>query len=179
MDKLKDFIDNNRKDFDNDLLPEGHLKRFETKLKGRRLIPSTHGRIALTLAAAALLMLFLWIRREAREEAHERATFTFACESEEEIEELRLYYRMQIYGVEAQIQELYAQGGEAPGSLELMEETERVIRMTYDFETDIFPLLPCSDAGVFVMTQQYSNSIGSLNIMLKQMKRIVTYKNYN
>ncbi|MDR1344738.1 MAG: hypothetical protein LBJ39_05225 [Tannerellaceae bacterium] len=178
MDKLKDFIDNNKNDFDNDLLPEGHLERFEKKLGDRKRIP-VRGLIAVTIAAAVLLTLFLRIQHEARYEVHDRMPFTFACESEEEIEELRLYYRMQIYGVEAQIKELYAQGEEAPGSFELMEETQRVIQTTYDFEENIFPSLPCSEAGVFVMTQQYGNSIGSLNIMLKQMKRIVAYEHHN
>jgi hypothetical protein len=176
MDKLKDFIDKNRGSFDSEPLPEGHLERFEKKLDSRKRVRKLnwwYGGIAVTVAAAVALFLFLKIEHETSVQH-----YVFTCEAEEEIEELRLYYQMQIYDVETQIKELYANGA-ARGSLELMEETERVIQTTYDFEADILPTLPCSDVGVFAITQHYNNSIGSLNFMLRQMKQIVTNESHN
>ncbi|MDR1500422.1 MAG: hypothetical protein LBI58_05525 [Tannerellaceae bacterium] len=168
MDKLKDYIGNNREAFDRVTPPEGHLERFRERigLSGRTNIFT---RTAIVAAAAILIVFFLRI-------GHEAGTGSdmpqYVCEAGDEIEELRLYYQMQIYDVETKIKELYA-FRQAPGSLELMEETEQVIRATHDFEANIFPSLPCSEAGIFVITRQYGNSIGSLNLMLRQMKRIV------
>ncbi|MDR1257864.1 MAG: hypothetical protein LBK65_01095 [Tannerellaceae bacterium] len=174
MDKLKDFIDKNRDSFDNEPLPEGHLERFEKKLANRKRSRQP-GRVAIAvaMAAAAALLLFLKIQHETSVKH-----YVFTCEAEKEIEELRLYYQMQIYDVETQIKELYANGA-TRGSLELMEETERVIQTTYDFEADVMPTLPCSDVAVFAITQHYGNSIGSLNFMLSRMKQIVTNGSHN
>ncbi|MDR1645089.1 MAG: hypothetical protein LBS05_04610 [Tannerellaceae bacterium] len=170
MDKLKDFISNNRMAFDEGIsLPEGHFERFEEKLRRRRLRSFVLAAVA--VAAAAGLLFFLPIGGDRSDALPGNVIFT--CEAEEEIEELRFYYNMQIYDVEAQIIDLYAGGG-MPGSIELMKETEQVIRTTCDFETDILPSLPCSEAGVFVLNQHYSNSLNSLNLMLNQMKRIAS-----
>jgi hypothetical protein len=166
MDKLKDFIDTHREAFDDDLLPEGHLERFEKKLKKKRNV-RRFSLIAVTIAAAAGLFFFLKIQSDMGDEPQQESIFT--CEAEEEIEELRLYYNMQIYDVETQIKDLYAYR-ETPGSLELLEETERVIQTSYEFEENILPTLPCSEAGVFAMNQHYSNSLNSLNFMLKRME---------
>jgi hypothetical protein len=177
MDKLKNFIDNNREAFDEgDLLPEGHLERFAKKLDRKR--NRRHLSLAvMTMAAAAALFLLLKIPGGPAED-DPRGASLFTCEAEEEIEELRLYYNMQIYDLETQIKDLYADG-KTPGSDELMKETEQVIRTTFDFEADILPSLPCSEAGVFALNQHYGNSLNSLNFMLSQMKQIThtTYHN--
>ncbi|MDR1918645.1 MAG: hypothetical protein LBQ65_03235 [Tannerellaceae bacterium] len=169
MDKLKDFIDTNREAFEDDLLPEGHLERFEKRLERKRY-GQRFRLAAVAMAAAVGLLLFLKIQSELNDYA--QPTVVLTCEAEEEIEELRLYYSMQIYDVETQIKELYAYR-DTPGGLELMEETEQVMQTTYDFEANILPTLPCSEAGVFAMNQYYSNSLKSLNLMLKQMERVV------
>jgi hypothetical protein len=169
MDKLKDFIDKNSAAFDaNDPLPEGHLERFEKRLGKKGNIRSL-SLLAVAMAVAAGLCLFLITQKGAREDPFPNDSL-FICEAEE-IEELRLYYHMQIYDIEAQIKDLYADG-RIPGSIELMEETERVIQITYDFETDILPTLPCSEQGMFAINQHYGNSLGSLNFMLEKMKQI-------
>ncbi|MDR1938029.1 MAG: hypothetical protein LBQ73_05980 [Tannerellaceae bacterium] len=169
MDKLKDFIDTNREAFEDDLLPDGHFERFEKRLEKKRN-RRRFSLAAVAMAAAVGLFLFLKIQSDLGDASQPEAVFT--CEAGEEIEELRLYYNMQIYDVEAQIKELYAHE-DTPGGLELMEETEQLLQTTCDFEANILPTLPCSDAGVFAMNQYYSNSLKSLNFMLKQMERVV------
>jgi hypothetical protein len=176
MDRLKNFIDKNREAFDEEFLPEGHLERFGKKLKKKRDI-RRFSLWSVTIAACAGLFLFLKTQSELTELPWQQPA-AFTCEAEEEIEGLRLYYTMQMYEVEAQIKELCT-GKETPGSIELMEESERVIRTTYDFEEKILPSLPCSDAGIFAMNQLYSNSLRSLNFMLKQMEQIVNTNHHN
>ncbi|MDR2118987.1 MAG: hypothetical protein LBP25_05595 [Tannerellaceae bacterium] len=170
MDTLKNFIDTNREDFDSDLLPEGHLERFEKKLERTKRLRQFRF-IAVAVAAIAGLLLFLKIQSDISEDSRPQPLI-FTCESGKEIKQLYLHYNRQMDEVEAQIKNLYAQG-ETSGSLELMEEAEQVIQSTYDFEADILPTLPCSDAGVFVINQHYHNSLESLNFMLKQMKKII------
>ncbi|MDR1557907.1 MAG: hypothetical protein LBS88_12905 [Tannerellaceae bacterium] len=175
MDKLKDFIGKNREAFDEDLLPEGHFGRFRKKLERKKKIRRL-SLWSISIAAGIGLCFFLKIQSERKDTHQQPALFT--CEAEEEIEELRLYYKMQMYEVEAQIKDLCA-GRETPGSIELMKETEQVIQTTYDFEAMILPSLPCSDAGVFAMNQHYSNSLRSLNFMLTQMEHIVNINYHN
>jgi hypothetical protein len=176
MDRLKNFIDKNREAFDEEFLPEGHLERFEKKLEKKRNI-RRFGLWIVTIAACTGLFLFLEIQNELAELPWQQPA-AFTCEAEKEIEGLRLYYTMQMYEVEAQIKELCT-SKETPGSIELMKETERVIRTTYDSEEKILPSLPCSDAGIFAMNQLYSNSLRSLNFMLKQMEQLVNINHYN
>ena len=95
----------------------------------------------------------------------------------EEIEELRLYYNMQMNDIISQMQEMYKQR-QTPGSEELLKETKRVLKDNYMFEETVLPNLPCSNDGLFAMNQHYSASVESLNIMLKQMER-VTNENDN
>jgi hypothetical protein len=174
MDKLKDFIGKNREAFDEEPLPEGHLERFGKKLERKKNIRRL-GFWSLTIAACAGLFFFLKIQNELADSSPQPAVFT--CEAEEELQGLRLYYTMQMYETETHIKELYA-ARKTPGSIELMEETERVIRTACDFEEKILPSLPCSDAGIFAMNQLYSNSLRSLNFMREQMEEVVS-SNYS
>jgi hypothetical protein len=175
MDKLKDFIDNHREAFDDDLLPERHLEHFEKKLGKKRRLRHI-GFAAITMAAAVGLLLLLKTQSGIGDIPLPE-TLTFTCEAEEEIEELRLYYNMQLYDVESQIKDLYAQK-ETSAGFAMMEESERIIQTTYDFEANVLPSLPCSDMGVFAMNQHYINSLESLNFMLDQM-RLVTHNEYH
>jgi hypothetical protein len=175
MDKLKDFIDAHREAFDNDLLPEGHLARFEKKLKPKRRLRKLAPAIV-TIAAATAALLILLKTQSNISPAPQQGT-TFICEAEEEIEELRLYYNMQIYDVETQIKDLHSHR-QTPGSSELMQATEHIIRTSCEFEENILPTLPCSEAALFAMNQHYGNSLQSLNLMLRQMQRVIN-SNYS
>jgi hypothetical protein len=176
MDKLKDFIDTHREAFESDLLPDGHFERFGEKLNRRKKVVRRFSLLAVATAAVASLFIFLMVQNEWKNNRRQPSVFT--CEAEEEIEGLRLYYNMQMYDVAAQIKDLYIVK-HTPGSRELMEESEQVIQTTFDFEENILPSLPCSDTGLFAMNQHYSNSLGSLNFMLEQMKQIVNNDYHN
>lgn len=110
MDKLKNFIDANRDAFKEDeMLPEGHFERFEQKLpKPRKNRAALYSLSAFAIAASiALLLLF---RLPEGPVCRNRAKTTAqTCETQEEIEELRLYYNMQMNDVLAQMKKLYKQ----------------------------------------------------------------------
>ncbi len=167
MDKLKHFIEANREAFENETPPEGHLERFERKLAVRRQRRTVlYGFSAIAVAATiALLLLF-------------RATDgtdipepSFACETQEEMEELRLYYNMRIHDLLVQMKALY-KDKQAPGAKGLMRESERVLADCHQFERTVLPTLPCSNDALFAMTQHYDNSLESLAFMLRQMEQI-------
>jgi hypothetical protein len=169
MDKLKEFIERNKSAFDCEPLPEGHLERFEKKL--RRQSPSILRRYLLPIvatAAAACLILF-FLRPQNNNDAEPSL---FVCDADEEMDELREYYNMRVYDMEEQIRTLH-EAHPTPGTRQLLEETENVIETVREFEADIFPTLPCTDNGLFAMTQQYEGSIGSLSFMLEQMESII------
>lgn len=178
MDKLKEFIDNNREAFDNDLLPEGHFERFEQKLpvaplKRQKPLYMLWG----SFAAAAVIALLLLLRLPGGStipDSGQRATAK-ASQAREEIEELQVYYQIQINDLMAQMKRLYDQE-QTPGATGLLKETQKILQDNYMFEETILPTLPHSNEGVFAMTQHYSNSLESLNFMLKQMERITRKK---
>jgi len=170
MDKLKDFINTHREAFEDDLLTAGHFERFgkklpEPKKRQKRWI----GLLATVAAAVIACLVILEIYTDIRDTPDPQSS-AFTCETQKEIDELRLFYNMQMNEMFAQIRTLYKRE-QVPGGLELLEETKKVIKISHDFEDNILPTLPCSDAGLFAMTQHYSTSLQSLNIMLKQMEQ--------
>ncbi|WP_297903599.1 hypothetical protein [uncultured Parabacteroides sp.] len=173
MDKLKNFIDTNRDAFEEDeMLPEGHLERFEQKLpKPRKNRVTLYSLSAFAIAASiALLLLFrLPGGTDMSDPALRSAAQT--CDSQEEIEELRLYYNMQMNDVLAQMKKLYKQD-RTPGAEELLQESKRILTDNYMFEETVLPTLPCSNDGLFAMTQHYNNSLEGLTLMLKQMRQV-------
>ena len=66
----------------------------------------------------------------------------------EEIEELRLYYNMQMSDIISQMQAMYKLQ-QTPGAEELLKETKRVLTDNYMFEETVLPTLPCSNAGLY------------------------------
>ena len=171
MDKLKDFIDRHREEFDNVDLPKGHLQRFERKLRrdphraSRYFLP-----IVSTVAAAACILAFLFItgRNDGTSPVNPNH---FVCEADEEMEELREYYRMRVYNVEEQIVGLYEEHP-SPATLAILQDFEDVAHEIRSFEENILPTLPCSNNGLNVINRQYSGSLESLGVMLEQMEAI-------
>lgn len=98
------------------------------------------------------------------------------CRQKTEIDELRLYYNMQMNDVMARMEILYKQQ-QSPGATGLLKETRKVLTDNYMFETTILPTLPCSNDGLFAMTQHYNNSLESLSFMLKQMEHVTNNNN--
>ena len=147
------------------MLPEGHFERFEQKLpKPRKNRAALYSLSAFAIAASiALLLLFRLPGGTSLPEPAQKTTAQ-TCEAQEEIEELRLYYNMQM-------KKLYKQD-RTPGAEELLQESKRILTDNYMFEETILPTLPCSNDGLFAMTQHYSNSLEGLTLMLKQMEQV-------
>ncbi len=107
MDELKNFIDTNREAFEDDLLPEGHFERFEQKLAAPRKSQATLYSLCAFAAAACIALLFLF-KLPGGTPLHTQpgqvATGQPICEVKEEIEELRLYYNMQMSDIISQMQ---------------------------------------------------------------------------
>lgn len=180
MDKLKNFIDTNREAFEDDLLPEGHFKRFEQKLAAPRKSRATLYSLCAFAAAACIALLFLFKMPGGTPLPQQKpvASQPHKCQMKEEIEELRLYYNMQMNEIISQMQAMYKQQ-RIPGSEELLKETKRVLTDNYMFEETVLPTLPCSNDGLYAMNQHYSTSLESLNIMLEQMEKMETNKKVN
>lgn len=177
MDKLKNFIDANREAFDNEELPEGHLERFGQKLpKPRKRRATLYALSTFAVAASIALIFLLRLPGGTGMPASQQKTSAQSCETKEEIEDLRLYYNMQMNDVLAQMKKLYKQD-QPPGAEELLRESKRVLTDNYMFEETVLPTLPCSNDGLFAMTQHYSNSLESLSFMLRQMERVTENQN--
>lgn len=172
MDKLKCFIDTNREAFEDDRLPEGHFDRFAEKLQEPRKKRLRVFSLCAFAAAASIALIFLLrIPGGTTIPDAKQMGIRHACEHHREIEELRLYYNMQMNEITAQIDSLYKKEN-IPGGDNVLEETKRVRTDNYIFEKTVLPTLPCSNVGLYAMNQHYSTSLESLNMMLKQMKRM-------
>lgn len=172
MDKLKNFIDANREAFEDEALPEGHLERFGQKLpKPRKRRVTLYALCAFAVAASIALLFLLRLPGGTGMPAGQPKATAPSCETKEEIEELRLYYNMQMNDVLAQMKKLYKQD-QTFGAEELLRESKRVLTDNYMFEETVLPTLPCSNDGLFAMTQHYNNSLESLSFMLRQMERV-------
>ena len=174
MDKLKDFIDTNREAFDQEFLPEGHFERFEKKLPAKSRNRAKIYSLMAFVAAACIALFFLFRLPGGTPIPQSQKTLSqqpHKCAMKEEIEELRLYYNMQMNDVISQMKEIYKQQ-QLSGAEELLQETKRVLTDNYMFEETVLPTLPCSNDGLFAMNQHYKSSLKSLNIMLKQMEKM-------
>jgi len=170
-DKLKQFIDAHRDEFDDIELPEGHQARFEKKLPSPRkrytLWYSVYG-----VAAAACIALLIFFKPSTDLFIEEDNPTANVCE----IDELQLYYTMQMNDVIARIEKIHEKDL-SPGSNELMLAMKEVLNDSGHFEDEILPTLPCNEEGFFAMNQHYKNSLMSLQIMLEQMEIVTEIDN--
>lgn len=167
-DKLKQFIATNREKFDEEALPAGHFERFDRKLpvpKKNRV--KTVSLIAFTAAACMALLFILQLPFG----FHGFDSSSYVCETKQEIEEVQLYYQMQMNAVIEQMEALYEQD-RTSGAAELLMESKKVLLETKKFEDEVMPTLPCSDEGIVVLNQHYGNSLGSMHIMLEYMEQV-------
>lgn len=166
MDKLKQFIDDHRDEFDEIDLPTGHLERFEKKLSSRKkrhtLWYTIYG-----VAAAACIALLIFFKPSTDLFIENDDPAANVCE----IEELQLYYTMQMNDVLAQIEAAYEKDV-SPGTTQLMQAIKGVLSDSDQFEEKVLPTLPCSEEGIYAMNQHYKNSLISLQIMLEQMENV-------
>ncbi|MDD2437614.1 MAG: hypothetical protein PHG27_05870 [Massilibacteroides sp.] len=172
MDKLKDFIENNKQAFDEVELPVGHAERFREKLNTQRRTRVKRN-VYLWIAVAACLGVLLTIRIQ-----FQKNNAADSCELTQEIQDVRMYYNMQITAVVSEMEELYKQKQSSAG-LGLLKESQVVLASTRDFENRIFPSLPCSEEALFAMSQHYDASITGMNILLKQMQNVTNEEKIN
>lgn len=163
MDKLKDFIADNRQAFEDLSLPEGHEERFREKLSRRKTRSIRRRAIWLAVAASIVGFLFVFHTQWGKE------TGSDVCELSMEINEVRMYYNMQLMATVTKMEMLYKQD-QSPGNLELLKQTQDVITSNLDFENRILPSLPCREETLFAMNQHYDASLAGMNILLDRMR---------
>lgn len=174
MDKLKNFIEANREAFDNETLPEGHFERFEKRLPEKQQNRAKVYSLFAFIAAACIALVFLLRLPGGTPMPSQQPSLSQQpqkCTMKEEIDELRLYYNMQMNDIIVQMKKIYKLQN-TPGTEELLEESKRILTDNYMFEETILPILPCSNDGLFAMNQHYSSSLKSLNIILDQMEKM-------
>ncbi len=175
MDKLKDFIDTNKSAFEEEALPEGHRLRFEKKMNTRRK-KQLRWSLQIGLAAAASLALFFywWFPGDLRQPAAGQMS---ECMLRREMQEVRLYYSMQIDETVLQMETLYRHQP-VSGVKEIFQESKQVLAETKAFEKEIFPELPCSEKSMVAINQHYGSSLECLETMLEQMKALKQKHNH-
>lgn len=167
MDKLKQFISDNREAFDRMELPKGHQLRFEQKLPHRRNSFRRYSLYALAAAASVAILIVFTLPFRGVERSMMQRTVT--CHTAAEIDNLRLYYNMQMNEVIAQM-EAFNPGENEVEKKQLLEESARVMEASKRFEEAVIPQLPCAQETLYAMTQHYTTSLQSLNFMLRQME---------
>lgn len=172
MDELKNFIDRNRADFDEVELPVGHTVRFCAKLEVQKRSAKRRRVIGVVAIAACLGILF------AVQIQYNKEQTANTCELSMEINEVRLYYNMQLAETIARMEALYKEH-QTPGSLELLRQTQEVIAVNREFENKVLPDLPCSEEALFAMNQHYDASLSGARILLRQMERVVDMESVN
>lgn len=169
MDRLKDYIQQHREAFDDVSLPEGYEERFAARLERedtKKTVPLW--RKVLPLAAAVALFFCLsvpfWMQQRSKPDA-------YVCELHSEMGELRTYYRMEI---EDHLMELETASRENPSEAvrHLLEAGLQIEASCQQFDQQVLPTLPCSDEGIFVINQQYRNSLNSMQILCQQLNRV-------
>lgn len=164
----------NREAFDGEPLPEGHFERFEQKLgypdKSRTL---RYALYAFAVAACiALLFLFRFPETTFLHPSPDKVmTAQPTCGIEQEIEELRLYYTMQMNDILTQMRAIYS-CRQYPGVAELLQDTQQLLAENDMFEETVLPELPCSSDGLYAMNLHYTSNIETLLFLLKQMENM-------
>lgn len=171
MDKLKQFINNNREAFDVEELPAGHELRFNEKLPNKQNSFRQYSLYVLaTVASAALLIILIFPFLSNK---HSKAPKD-PCSTASDIKNLRLYYNIQMNEVIEQM-EAFDPGNNKEAKRQLLEESARVMAASKLFEENVIPKLPCSEEALYAMTQHYSTSLQSLNFMLEQMEDTIDF----
>lgn len=175
MEKLRQFIEDNRAVFDDEPLPEGHVERFEQKLaaasptRGARRIRLWSKAV---MAAAAIGLLLLWLRpmgetNHPQPETEEEPLSAMT----REWQETQGFYQMRMADLTDRMDRLCKEKRTA-GAEELLEAAWKIQTDTKRFEFEVVPTLPCDEMGLYAMTQAYTRSIGSLSFLLERMETL-------
>lgn len=174
MDKLKQYIDNHREEFDDIQMPEGHFDRFSEKLKSSPKTIRHRRQIGVySLLLVAGIALFLLIRFSftiSPDVSDTKPVTNYTCGMREEINDLQLYYSMQMNELVMQMKTFAS--CDLAGSKDLLKEMSLILYDNSQFEQTVLPGLPCSNAGIFAMNQHYNASIEALQLMLNQLEQM-------
>ncbi|MDR0995694.1 MAG: hypothetical protein LBL81_05315 [Tannerella sp.] len=169
MDQLKAFINANRDAFEEAELPQGHLGRFEEKLraagKKKRIRRLWLTGIAAAFAACLAGWLFLQPGGSSFGKP-ENAGNPIAAD----MVGLQHYYSMQMADLAEQIQDRSAKV-ESPWAKGLADASRQVLLANSLFNRSVLPTLPYSDYSLLAMQQQYTNSLESLHFLLRQLDK--------
>ncbi|WP_158712950.1 hypothetical protein [Parabacteroides pacaensis] len=170
MDKLKQFINLHRETFDSEELPVGHELRFEKKLFRKRNPFRQYSLYALTTAACVAILIILILPFS---DTRRMGKQSIECQTAIEINNLRLYYNMQMHEIIDQMEAINPGKNKAAQEL-LLEESARVMEASKQFEETVIPQLPCAQETIYAMSQHYNTSLQSLNFMLQQMEEKIS-----
>ena len=176
MDKLKDFIRQNRASFDQEELPNDHLSHFMEKLaSSERMVNNDYSfkktvylkktvfwLVAASIAAAMTFTLFT-------SNPVEKTAYT--CELDTKKAELRMYYQMKMEDLVMQMESETAKTGN-PAFAVLVAEGKKIQSACERFDEDVTPTLPCSEKGIYAINQQYANSLAGIQILYNQLMHI-------
>ncbi len=168
-DKLKQFVQTHRDEFDNEQLPEGHFERFEAKLPAQRHTLRPRIITLAAFAAAACVAFLLIYKLPFGLDGEHKAPYV--CELRQEVDEVKLFYHMQMNDIVTQMEDIYAQA-QVPGTADLLKETKKMQLDSQKFEKEVLPSLPCSSDAVFTINQYYGNQLESMRHMLEYMTQL-------
>ena len=173
MEKLRQFIENHRDEFDDEPLLEGHWERFEQKLAAVEPQQPTK-RVWLWavagLAAAAAIALLLWLQpvRIVTDPSDGMVQEDWLA-MQQEFLETQGYYQMRIIDLTEQMDEL-CKAKRSTEAEQLLQAAWQVRSEVTEFEQEVVPTLSYDETGLYALTQTYSMGIGSLTFLLNQME---------
>lgn len=173
MEKLRQFIENHRDEFDDEPLLEGHWERFEQKLAAVEPQQPTK-RVWLWavagLAAAAAIALLLWLQpmRIVTDPSDGMVQEDWLA-MQQEFLETQGYYQMRIIDLTEQMDKLCKEKRSTEAE-QLLQAAWQVRSEVKEFEQEVVPTLSYDEMGLYALTQTYSMGIGSLTFLLNQME---------
>ena len=173
MEKLRQFIENHRDEFDDEPLLEGHWERFEQKLAAVEPQQPTK-RVWLWavagLAAAAAVALLLWLQpmRIVTDPSDGMVQEDWLA-MQQELLETQGYYQMRIIDLTEQMDKLCKEKRSTEAE-QLLQAAWQVRSEVKEFEQEVVPTLSYDEMGLYALTQTYSLGIGSLTFLLDRME---------
>ncbi len=184
MDKLKSFISENKTLFDVEELPEGHLSRFMTKLDEMEKGAASATVVNETLRSASKPRFWRWMAVPIAallagvlfyimydNQLNKNTETLNVCAMHTEMDELQIYYRMQMDELLMRMED--DKRNESNLALAGLLEAGKKIRLTCEqFDAEVAPALPCTEDGIQVVNQQYSNSLNSMQRIYRQWYKL-------
>lgn len=177
MDRLKDFIEQHRDEFEQEPMPEGHWERFACKLDAQQAFhkkENPHRRrlyLYLSAAAAACIALLLCLSPDIRQNEPADPLALQAKAVHCEFGEVQFYYRMQMEAIVSEMEEINNREN-SEASLHLLSESRKILQNNDCFAEKIAPSLPVSTEGLNTANLYYQCNLNSLKQMLQSLKQL-------